>query len=179
MSTTALNAVALPAAGEYAPFYAPYLIGMEEGRLESALAEQPAELRRLIEALPEEGGLYRYAPGKWSVRQVVGHLSDAERVFAYRMLRFARGDDTPLPGFDENAYADAGGFDRRDTAELVGEFARVRAATLTLAASLSPDAWAREGLASGERITVRALAWIVAGHAAHHLRVLRERYALA
>jgi hypothetical protein len=178
MSMTTLNAVALPATGEYAPFYAPYLDGLERVQLGSALAEQPEELRLLLADLPEEGGLHRYAPGKWSVRQVVGHLSDAERVFAYRMLRFARGDRTELPGFDENAYADSGGFDRRETAELVEEFARVRGATLALAASLPPEGWSRAGRANGERITVRALAWIVVGHAAHHLRVLRERYGL-
>jgi hypothetical protein len=178
MQSVSFEAPPRPSRDEYAPFYAPYLAAVEGEDLAPLLHGQPSRLRKLSARLPETRALHRYAPGKWSVREVIGHLSDAERVFAYRMLRFARGDRTPLPGFDENAYVAAGGFDARATDDLVEEFARVRAATLALAASLRGGEWKRLGEASGAVMSVRALAWITAGHCAHHLRVLGERYGL-
>jgi hypothetical protein len=168
-----------PAPNEYAAFYAPYLAAIGDEPLDLLLDEQPGRLRRITTPLSEAVARRGYAPGKWSVRQVIGHLVDAERVFSYRMLRFARGDRTPLPGFDENAYVEAGGFDARETRELVEEFAQVRKGTVALAASLSEECWHRGGEASGAHVTVRALLWITAGHTEHHLRVLRERYGLS
>jgi len=126
--------------------------------------------------VPEARGAHRYAPGKWSVRQVMCHLADAERIMAYRALRIARGDATPLPGFDENAYAPESGADAVALAELVAEFADVRRASLALFRHLPADAWVRRGTASESPFSVRALAWVLVGHPIHHLAVLRERY---
>jgi hypothetical protein len=118
----------------------------------------------------------RYAPGKWSVKEVVCHLADAERVFAYRALSIARGDQTPLPGFDENAWAPQSGADARPIGDLLDEFTAVRAATVRLLRGLDAPAWSRSGTASGKPVTVRALAYIMAGHELHHLSILKERY---
>lgn len=130
----------------------------------------------LLRRFGEESGGVRYAAGKWSVREAVGHMADAERVFTYRALRFARADATPLPGFDENAYVAAAGFDRRTLADLAEEFADVRRATVSFFCALDPEALAMPGTANGARVTVGALAWIIAGHERHHARILRERY---
>lgn len=119
-----------------------------------------------------------YAAGKWTVRQVLQHVVDAERIFTARALRIARGDATPLPGFDENAYADATAGDRRPLDAVVAEMKAVRAATLALLDALPAEAWGRTGTASGQPVSVRALLWITAGHALHHEAVLRERYGL-
>ncbi len=131
-----------------------------------------AELR----GISEERSRYRYAEGKWSFRQVVSHLSDCERLFMFRAFWFARGFETPLPAFDQDiamAHADA---DARTMADLVEEFASVRAATMSLVDSLSDEAWTRAGIASDMPFSVRALAWIAAGHVEHHMRLLHERY---
>lgn len=165
-----------PAFGDFAPFYTSYVEAVPDGDLVRLLEEQAEEFLDLLRAFGEEGGEVRYVPGKWSVKEVVGHVTDAERVFAYRALCFARADRTALPGFDENAYVAAAGFDRRTLAELAGEFADVRRATRTLFAGLDAQALDRAGTASGARVTVAALAWIVAGHERHHARILRERY---
>ncbi len=165
-----------PGPGEYASFYAPYLAAVPNGDLLRLLEVQGAEMLDLLRAFGEERGGYRYAPGKWSVKEVVGHVADAERVFAYRALRFARADATPLPGFEQNGYVAAAGFDRRSLADLADEFAGVRQATLKLFAGLDAPALKRAGIASGHPVTVRAVAWILAGHEQHHARMLRERY---
>ena len=128
--------------------------------------------------MEEELRLHRYAPGKWSVKQVVGHLSDNERVYAYRALCFARGDPSPLPNFDENVCAENGGHDARPLRDILGELRTVRAATLSLLGSLDGTALARVGIARGNPVSVRALAWIAAGHVNHHMRVLHERYGI-
>lgn len=165
-----------PAAGEYSPFYQGYLDRvLDEPRLLPVLARQVTDFDALA-MLDESRATHRYADGKWSVREVVGHIADAERIFAYRMLRIARGDETPLAGFDENAYVAAAGFERRTMPEVAGELRDVRQATVSLVRSLDEAAAARAGRANDVAVTVRAIAWIVAGHAAHHLAVLRERY---
>ncbi len=161
---------------EHGAFYAGYVAGMPDGDILELLEDQHEKLRRRIEGLTDEGALHRYAPGKWSVKEVLGHLADAERIFTYRLLRVARGDATPLAGFDENAYVPAGSFGERNLASLLDELAAVRAATLTLLRGLPPDVGERRGEASGAPVTVRALAWILAGHERHHLRILDERY---
>lgn len=165
-----------PPVSDYAPSYERYVALVPEGlHVRDMLAEQVRETQLLVSGADPDAA---YAPGKWTVRQVVQHLSDAERVFATRALRIARGDPTPQPGFDENAYADATAADRRPLAAVVDELAAVRAATVALVDGLPPEAWARTGTASGHAVSVHALVWIVAGHERHHAAILRERYGL-
>lgn len=167
-----------PAAGEYHAVYDRYLARLDGDDALAALRRAAVETPRRLAGLDEARALSRYAPGKWSVKEVVGHVADAERVFACRALRIARADATPLPGFDENAYVPAGGFDARPLASIVDEFRAVRAATLALFDGLDAAAAARLGTASGARVSVRALAWIIAAHEHHHLAILRERYGI-
>jgi hypothetical protein len=167
-----------PATDECAPFYRGYVSQVADGRIGAYLAEQPQELQRLMAPLDDTSARTRYAPGKWSIKEVLGHLIDVERIFAYRLLRIARGDATPLPGFDENAYVPTGEFDDRTVASLLGEFVALRRSTISLMEGLPQDAWARRGEASGAAISARALAYIIVGHVAHHVTVLRERYLL-
>ncbi len=168
-----------PAPTEYGAFYAGYIQGVPDGDLLVFLRAQMRDTRAFLESIPGSKGDFAYAQGKWSVKEVVGHVSDTERVMSYRALRIARGDETPLPGFDENAFARVSGAARRTVTDLSGEFAHVRQATLDLLTNLDADAFARLGTASGHAISVRALAYIIAGHEVHHLRVLRERYLAA
>lgn len=165
-----------PAPDEYAPYYAPYLQDLPEGDLLRLLEQQAEAFLALLRTFGEGRGDHRYAPEKWTVREVVGHVTDAERVFAYRALRFARADATPLSGFEENAYVAAAGFGRRTLADLAEEFAAVRKATIKLFMGLDATVLDRAGVANGHRVSVRALAWIIAGHERHHARILRERY---
>ncbi len=165
-----------PEAGEYASYYGRYISQVPEGDVVETLERQIGETLALLGTVDEETAGRGYEPGKWSVKELVGHLSDAERVFAYRALRFARGDRTPLPGFDQDPYVLAGNFNARTLADVAEEFAAVRRATLRLLRSLDAEAWARRGVASDNEISVRALAYIIAGHEAHHVRILRERY---
>ena len=167
-----------PAEGEYAPFYAGYVGLASKGDLLTRLEAQIHEVSGLLRGLSEEEALSRYGPGKWSVKEVAGHLADTERIMAYRALRIARGDATPLPGFDENTFVASANFDARPLPSLVEEWETVRRGTLLLLRSLDGEAAARAGTASGAPITVRALAYIIAGHVAHHLEILRTRYSL-
>jgi hypothetical protein len=165
-----------PAEDEYNPFYAGYVAKVPDGDVYRFLEQQLRETRSLFATIPEGRGGHRYADGKWSIKEVIGHLCDAERIFAYRALRFARADATDLPGFDENTYVPAGKFDARTMAALVDEFAQVRDATLALVRSFDAEMGARRGTANGKPISVRALTWIIGGHTAHHVGVLKERY---
>ena len=165
-----------PAASEYAPFYARYVDGVPDGDLPSILQAQLNQVLSFARGLSEERGGHRYAPGKWSIREVLGHMVDVERIFAYRALRIARGDATPLAGFEENAYVQAGRFDARTLADLAEEYEAVRRATLHLFRHLDDEALARSGTANGADVSVRALAWIIAGHERHHLGMLRGAY---
>jgi hypothetical protein len=167
-----------PEADEHLPYYGKYIALVPAGDLAEILAAQQAATQRLLAPLGEARAGHRYAPGKWSIKEVVGHLADAERVFCYRALRFARADESPLTGFDENVYVPAGGFDRRTLASLLAEYAAVRAASLALVTSLDEAAWLRRGTANGAVVSVRALACIIAGHELHHVALLRERYGL-
>jgi len=166
-----------PAPDEFAPPYAGYVgrIAADEDIL-TVLSEQHGEVLDRLGRIPESRGEYRYAPGKWSVKEVIGHLSDSERIFAYRALRFGRGDATPLPGFDENEYVPAMAAGLRTVADLAAEWGDVRRATLALFQHLPSEAWPRRGTASGKPVSVRALAYIIGGHVRHHLGVLEERY---
>lgn len=165
-----------PEADEYAPFYAGYIRGVPDGDLLETLTHQLDEVLVLCGSVGEGQGDHAYAEGKWTIKEVIGHMNDAERIFAYRALRIARGDATPLPGFDENAYTPESGAADRTLSDLAEEFATVRHATLSLLESMTPAAAARRGTASNQPASARAIAWTIAGHAAHHLRILRERY---
>ena len=164
-----------PGKDEYADFYGPYIAAVEEPLL-TGLERDAESWRALLAAVPPDREGYRYADGKWSVREVVAHVIDAERMFSVRTMAFARGDRSHFPSFDENAYAAASGADRRALADLAEEFAAVRTATLLLLRSFEDGAWDRRGVASGYEFTVRSLAWIIAGHSRHHRGVLAERY---
>lgn len=165
-----------PGATEYADGYAGYVGMVPDGEIVTTLRDQGRALCDALARVPESHAGHRYAEGKWSIREVVGHLIDAERIFAYRALRIARGDATPRAGFDENAFTAAAGSDARTLADLVDELRVVRDASVRLFASLPAEAWPRMGTASERPVSVRALAFITAGHAMHHLHVLRERY---
>lgn len=170
--------VGRPEADEYAPFYADYVSRVPEANPIEAMSAQIGQTTALLGRVAEAEAGARYAPGKWSVREVVGHLADAERIFSYRALRIARGDATPLPGFDENAYVPAGRFDERTLADLVSELANARRSTLDLFRSFGEAEWRRRGIASGKPISVRALGCIIPGHERHHVEVLGTRYGL-
>jgi hypothetical protein len=173
------STIARPEHGEYLEYYGPYIARVPDGHIVTILGEQLGDTRRLFSGLSDARAMHRYAPGKWSVKEVVGHVADAERVFAYRALRFARGDRTALPGFDERAWVPAGRFDARTIASLVDELGAVRDATVALFRGLPPEASLRAGEANGAAVSVRALAYIIAGHEAHHVAVLRERYGIS
>lgn len=164
-----------PADTEYAPYYARYISLISGGPLQ-ALREQPQELRRLLHGFTDEQARLRYAPGKWSIKESLVHVLDTERIFAYRALRIARGDQTPLPGFEQDNYVPASAADSRPLEDILNEYDAVRAATLSLFASLPEAAVSRTGTASGHPVSVRALAYMLPGHEAHHLQLLRERY---
>lgn len=167
-----------PPATEFPPFYAGYVASVPDGDLLQVIRDAGNDLNAALSAIPEDRGSQRYAQGKWSIRTVIGHIIDTERIFTYRALRIARSDSTPLPGFDENEFAKTAGSDARSVADLAAEMAAVRASTLHLFASFADDAWARSGMVNNGTVTVRALGYITAGHAKHHLDVLRERYGI-
>lgn len=171
-------AVDRPEANEYIEYYGRYISKVPRGDIVATLDAQGKETLRLLSGLSEAQALHRYAPGKWSVKEVIGHVCDTERVMGYRALRIARGDRTPLPGFDENVYVPAGSFDARSLASLLEELASVRSASVTLFRSLDETASRRMGEANGNPVSVRALAYIIAGHEAHHTGLLRERYGI-
>ena len=164
-----------PAATEYAPFYAGYVAKVPDGDVLATLATQRDETAAFLRTVPEGEAGKLHPPYTWTPKQVLAHLIDGERIFGYRALRFARNDDTPLPGFDETLYAVTAEADRLPFAELAAELAAVRTATIYLFRHLPPAAWDRAGLANDSRVSVRALAWIIAGHERHHLDILRQR----
>jgi len=165
-----------PAETEYAPYYSRYVSKVPEGDVVELLRAQLGETLALLRGIPEERAEHRYADGKWSIKEVVGHMSDAERVFSYRALRFARGDDTPLASFDQNAFVQRASFGRRTLASLASEFEAVRLATIALYDTMTESEAVRTGIASEVQVTPRALAYITAGHERHHVAILRERY---
>lgn len=166
----------LPEASEYAPYYGKYVALVREGDILTTLAEQMDSTVRELRAVGEEKAAHRYAPDKWSIKELVGHLIDGERIFAYRALRFARNDATELPGFEQDDYIRHAGFDACPFDELVREFELVRGANLLMLKHLDEDAWQRRGVASNAEVSVRALCYIMAGHVEHHMEILRTRY---
>jgi hypothetical protein len=165
-----------PASVEYAPYYSAYIARVPAGDIVETLSRQQVETVKLIAGMTAEQAAFRYAPGKWVAKEVVGHVIDAERIFAYRALRVGRNDKTPLPGFEENDYVIFGNFENRTVTDLANEFAHVRTATLDLLGQFSEEAWLRTGIANAFDISVRALAWVIAGHELHHREILRTRY---
>lgn len=166
-----------PRANEYTAYFGRYVSLVPEERFIVTLNGQPIEFRELLGRLSPEQAGYRYAPDKWTVGQVLGHVVDAERVFSYRALCIARGEQSSLPSFDENRYADMAGHERCMLGELLDELAAVRQASIALFAHMDEAAWQRVGSVNQHPISTRALAYILAGHAHHHLSILRERYA--
>ena len=167
---------AAPDRTEAAPYYFTYIDKVPPGDIRTILETQGAETIATLSAISEDRSLHRYAPGKWSIRELVHHVNDSERVFAFRALWFARELGAELPSFDQDIGVAAGGADQRSWKSIVEEFRAVRAASVTLFNTLPDEAWQRHGVASGNPVTVRALAYIVAGHTAHHMQILRERY---
>jgi uncharacterized damage-inducible protein DinB len=171
--------ISKPQSGDYAlPFQTYVDDAGARGDDAMAILEGQDSLLTAMASWPETKAGHRYADGKWSVREVVGHIADAERIFTYRLLRIARGDATPLAGFDENAYQLTSGFEQRTLASVVAELRAVRSATLPLVRSLDTAALERTGTASNKRATVRAMAWVVAGHFQHHANILKDRYGM-
>lgn len=166
----------VPDRTEAAPYYFTYIDQVPEGNINEVLREQLPATLAFLQGISEERSLHRYAPDKWSIRQVLNHVSDSERLFVSRALWFARGFETPLPSFDQDVAAVAAAADERSWSSHLEEFRTVREATQTFFQGLPADAWSRRGIASDNPFTVRALAFIVAGHLAHHLRILRQRY---
>jgi uncharacterized damage-inducible protein DinB len=168
--------IAPPDPSEHAPYYGRYISLVPGQDILAVLPQQIQDTRALLSPLREEDGNLRYAPGKWSVKQVLGHLIDSERIFCYRALRIARGDQTPLPGFEQDDYVRDGPFEHCRLADLVEEFDDVRKATVDFFRNLDEPAWSRWGTANEDKVTVRATAYIIAGHELHHWRLLQEKY---
>lgn len=166
----------VPQRDEAAPYYFTYIDRISSPDVVSVLEDQVTEATALLRGISEEKSLYRYAPEKWSIRQSWSHVNDAERVFVYRALWFARGFESPLPSFEQEIGVAGARADGVAWARHVDEFRNVRQASLSFFRNLPADAWNRRGTASGNPFTVRAMAFIVAGHAAHHMAILRERY---
>ena len=168
-----------PGKDEYLPYYETYVKLVGDGDIIGILESQIKDTVASLRVIPDSRGTFRYAEGKWSINEVVGHLIDAERIFSNRALRFARADKTPLPGFEQDDYVPAGEFDRYPLSELISEFECVRRDTCWLYRHISDEAAARRGKANNAEVSVRALAYITAGHELHHRRVIEEKYRAA
>lgn len=175
MTSTAFRSTR-PAEGEFLPYYGMYIDRVPQGDIVDVLKRQHPEMLALITSIPESDGDKRYAEGKWSIRELIGHVIDGERIFVYRALRFSRADTTPVPGFDENSYAAMSPYSRVSLADLADEFDHVRRATIHFFSNLDDEALSRRGSANAAEISVRALAFIIAGHETHHAGILRDRY---
>lgn len=174
-----MTTLTAPARDEASEYFFTYIDQVDAaGDIVATLERQLNETLAYLRAIPEGRATHRYAPDKWTVGEVVGHLSDCERLFTYRAFWFARGFDSPLPSFDEQQAAATAGSSARTWPSLVEEFRSVREATLTLYRDLPSDAWMRRGVAGDAPITVRALAYLTAGHVTHHVKILQERYAV-
>jgi DinB family protein len=176
MTTSTATTATRPEATEHHPYYGKYIALVPEADAFQALERQMGEALALLRTIPESKGDHRYGPDKWTIKEVIGHVIDGERVFAYRALRFGRADETPLPGFEENHYVPAGSFGRRTLADLTAEWELVRRANLAMFRGFEAAAWLRSGKANDSPVSVRALAYIIAGHGRHHMGLLRERY---
>ncbi len=168
--------IARPEPGEYAPYYEKYVSLVRSTDILGTLDSQRRQTMLLLSGRDEAEGDFRYAPDKWSAKEALGHVCDTERVFAYRALRISRGDQTPLAGFEQDDFVKNGPFGHITLAEVIEDYIAVRRATLTLLRNLDEAAWTRRGVASKNEVTVRALAYMIAGHELHHLKILEEKY---
>lgn len=167
-----------PADIEYAPYYETYVRKVTESKVVPVLEAQPGELIELASRISADQERLRYEPDKWSVRQTLGHLIDTERVMGYRAFCISRGEQKPLPGFDQNGYVNTSHYDERSVTDIVEEFAAVRTAHLWVIRHWTPEEWSRSGNANGKAVTARAIAFIMAGHVRHHVAILREKYGI-
>jgi hypothetical protein len=174
--TSSATAPSRPEPGEYAPYYEKYISQIPGNDIVATLEDQRRQTLLLLSGRTDADGDLRYAPGKWSVKEVLGHVNDTERIFAYRALRISRGDRTPLPGFEQDDYVRNGPFSRHPLEDLIEDYIAVRRATISLFRNLDEAAWIRRGVASENQVTVRALAYMIAGHELHHRRILEEKY---
>lgn len=165
-----------PAANEYAPYYEKYISLVPGNDIMAVLQQQIADIQRCAAAVSAERETYRYAEGKWSIREVIGHMIDGERVFGYRALCISRGETAPLPSFDENGYVDHSNYANRELAELCEELVAVRRVNVMLLQTFNEQNWDRKGIASGKTVSTRALAFLMAGHILHHLSGLHNNY---
>lgn len=165
-----------PKPEEYAPYHESYISKVPDGDILDTLEEQTSETLDLLEAVPEEMQASSYTPGKWTIKQCVGHMIDTERIFSYRLLRIARNDQTPLAGFEQDDYVANSDSNNRTWEDLLEDYESVRMSTLSLIRQFKGDVWDRHGTASGNKLTVRAMAFLIAGHERHHLTVLRDKY---
>ena len=168
--------ISRPTHDEAAEYYFTYIDQVPEGDICEILRTQADDFVALLRSISEDHSGHRYEPDKWTIREVVGHINDTERLFVFRALWFARGFDSPLPSFDQHVAAAAAGADERPWRGLIDEFRALRASTVAFFSALPADAWARRGVASGNPFTVRALAYLTAGHVIHHAAILRSRY---
>jgi len=175
-ATAATAGATRPAKSEFLPYYERYISLVPEGDVLSTLAAQMTETQTLLRGLPSSVATYRYAPEKWSVNQLIGHVIDSERLFTNRALRFARNDATPVPGFEQDDYVRNSTFDAYPLVELADELETVRQSTLFFFRHLDEEAWTRRGIANNAEVSVRALAYIIAGHELHHREILLSRY---
>jgi len=165
-----------PSANDYAPAHAGYVALCPEEDVLSAIEQQSSATQKVLSSLDEAKSEYRYAEGKWSIKQVIGHMVDAERILGYRVLAVARGDEQPLPGFDEQEYVRNASFDDWKLGDLLEEYALVRRTSIVFFRNLSRDAWHRRGTANGFPISVLGMAYVILGHERHHLGILQDRY---
>jgi len=165
-----------PEKSEYLAYYERYIALVPDGDVVSTLTTQMGETLALLRGLPASVSTYRYAPDKWSVNEVVGHVIDSERIFAVRALRFARNDPTPVPGYEQDDYVRNSNFDAYALSDLASELEVVRRSTVFLFRHMDEEAWIRRGTANNAEVSVRALAYIIAGHELHHRQILRARY---
>jgi uncharacterized damage-inducible protein DinB len=165
-----------PEPGEYAPYYDRYISLVAGSDILTTLESQRRQMLLLLSGRDDNDADYRYAPDKWSAKEVLGHVCDTERIFAYRALRISRGDRTPIEGFEQDDYVTNGPFTSRPLAELIEDYIAVRRATLTLLRNLDEQAWLRRGIANKNEVSVRAIAYTLAGHELHHRRILEEKY---
>jgi hypothetical protein len=165
-----------PFENEAAPYYFTYINQVKGDDVMAVIERQLEDAQALFTGISEQSSLHRYEPEKWSIRQVLNHITDSERAFAFRALWFARGFEAPLPSYDQNIAAAGAEADKIAWSAHLDEFRKVRLATISLFKNMPPEAWSRRGIASDNPFTVRAVAYIIAGHVEHHVRILRERY---
>jgi uncharacterized damage-inducible protein DinB len=168
--------ISLPQQGEYAPYAISYISKVPEGMVLQTLVDNLMEMQQIVTPMSDAQLLHAYAPGKWTIKELMVHMMDCERIFAYRALRIGRGDTTPLPPFEENNYAPASRANSRSKQSLLDEYAAVRAATLTLLHSFGEEVYMNSTMVNGQNVSLRAVAYMIAGHECHHLQILKERY---